>query len=63
MCLLGCVIWKMSLPEGFLDIVKNRDGKPYLFHDKYDLNYASSHLNIYKATFLFDSWALWPTEI
>ena len=26
-----CVIWKMFLPEGFLDIVENQGGEPYLF--------------------------------
>ena len=54
---------KCSFPNVFLILWKIEVESPIFFHDKYDLNCASSHLNIYKATFLFDSWALWPPEI
>ena len=54
---------KCSFLNVFLILWKIEVESPIFFHDKYDLNYASSHLNIYKATFLFDSWALWPPEI
>ena len=54
---------KYSFLKVFLILWKIEVESPIFFHDKYDLNYASSRLNIYKATFLFDSWALWPPEI
>ena len=54
---------KCSFLNVFLILWKIKVQSPIFFQEKYDLNYASSHLNIYKATFLFDSWALWPPEI
>ena len=54
---------KYSFLNVFMILWKIEVESPIFFHDKYDLNYVSSHLNIYKATFLFDSWALWPPEI
>ena len=58
-----CVIWKMFFPENVLHIARNRGGKSYPFDDKYDLDSAYSHFNIYKATFLFDLWMLWQPEV
>ena len=55
-----CVIWKMFLPESFFMLWKIEVENLIFCHDKYDLDFASS---TYEATFLFDSWVIWPPEI
>ena len=54
---------KCSFLKVFLILWKIEVESPIFFHDEFDLDYASSHLNIYKATFLFDSRAQWQPEI